>query len=1533
MKKIVLYFNFEDQISEYHLPAMNNRRFQFNLHDMRGEYSGKIDLENWDGKWYIRSNNDIDYTQNNEFFETIPLNADDIICGNIRNSNIYFNIITTEENQEITNFKKYYINEIDEIAIGSESGCTICIYEEYVSRRHALIQARGEGFFLKDISTNGTFLNGKRLLGEMKLECFDEIYIMGIKLVYLKSFIAINSNEKVKTNLSEISLKQLRSESEPDDCNDDSYFSRAPRNMEPLKDETIDIEAPPAKQKDKQQPLLFLLGPSVTMPLPIMLSVIFNMSRTTENTGSLYFGTMISVLASAGIGTMWALMHRSYDQKEGKENEEARVNGYQNYIEKNKKLLEEKHKYNREQLEKQYLSTSKLIHIVKTRKSSLWNRNVNHEDFLTIRLGKGFIPYPGRINIPQERFSLTKDELSQLPFQLYEKYKNMSHCISTISLAENKIIGVIGEHNRVMDVARSIIIQLSALHSYTDVKIAALLGENESNEMMWVRWLPHTFSSDKKVRYIANDLSSYQNVLYELTSELRTRDEDENGSEGAMIPHYVVFCTSADIMEKESIYSYLISNKKYGFTFVLLYENMDSLPNECVRIIQVDSGFEGQYSLNEMRNETNEIRFDYVSVQEAELFAKSISGIYVNEMAGGEIPTSIDFLEMMNIAKLEQWDLLKHYKENRSYEHIRALIGLTYGNKPMYLDIHEKVHGPHGLVAGTTGSGKSETIMTFILSLAMNYHPDEVAFVLIDYKGGGMAAPFIGMPHTAGTITNIDNGAENRGLDENQARRALVSIHSEIQRRQKIFNQYGINHIDTYIRLYRDGQAAEPLPHLIIISDEFAELKKEQPEFIKELVTAARVGRSLGIHLILATQKPAGVVDDEIWSNSRFKICLRVQDKQDSMGMLKRPEAAYITGIGRAFLQIGNDEIFEMFQSGYTGASYEPTDEILLSQHNEASMISLDGAKLVAPVRKQGEKKDKKKDSQLEACIRYIKRVASQNGIQPAHQLWRPPLPAKLYLDDIEKEYKIERKKGICAVIGLIDEPENQTQYPFVLDLLQIANLLMIGSIGMGKTTLLQTLLFSVVCSYSPKQINIYCMDFSSRTFRIFCKLPHFGDVAFIEEEEKVVRMIEHIQSIMKERRAIFDQAEVGSYQEYLHIEQLPLVVLCIDNYMMFREAFEDYEDELLLILREGTKYGVQVFVTITTVNDLPYKMRQNFSMMIPLYLGERTNYTEILGNTPAFTLERKCGRGLIYHGNFCEFQVAIAIKAEIEIERNKKMMKQFEQIAMKYRNDETISSIRTLPKAESYKDLCSHIEKRNYIPLGYNTKNLEYEGINLEDVFCYSFVSSCHQTKNLFEGHLFFYIEKTNQKALFIKKEKAPAEKNVYDISSYEECYQITMILKEEYTKRNQFIKSLKKQNEKNVFDEMGEAFEKIIVYISDLSCFLDTIYQFTEKEKIYPYYEQMFIHGKGMGIHFIAAIDSKRDLYSISGRRSGQLFLDYKTGILCGGSLDNQDLFDFPLTPSEKIKEQSYNVGSYMDHGEFKEVYLPKRTGREEE
>lgn len=295
-----------------------------------------------------------------------------------------------------------------------------------------------------------------------------------------------------------------------------------------------------------------------------------------------------------------------------------------------------------------------------------------------------------------------------------------------------------------------------------------------------------------------------------------------------------------------------------------------------------------------------------------------------------------------------------------------------------------------------TGSGKSEFIITYILSMAVNYHPDEVAFILIDYKGGGLAGAFedtetgIRLPHLMGTITNLDGSA---------IQRSLTSIQSELTRRQRVFNDVknklgeGTVDIYSYQKLFRAGKVSEPMPHLFIISDEFAELKQQQPEFMEQLISAARIGRSLGIHLILATQKPNGVVNDQIRSNAKFKVCLKVQDKSDSMDMLLRPEAAELKDVGRFYLQVGYNEYFALGQSAWCGAQYEPQDTVDERADDSISVLDNLGQTMlrVAPEVQRSDSGQK----QISAVVRRLYRLAQDENI-PVRSLWKEPLPSRI---------------------------------------------------------------------------------------------------------------------------------------------------------------------------------------------------------------------------------------------------------------------------------------------------------------------------------------------------------------------------------------------------------------------------------------------------------------------------------------------------------------------------------------------------------
>ena len=313
--------------------------------------------------------------------------------------------------------------------------------------------------------------------------------------------------------------------------------------------------------------------------------------------------------------------------------------------------------------------------------------------------------------------------------------------------------------------------------------------------------------------------------------------------------------------------------------------------------------------------------------------------------AGNEIstlPKMISFLDMFGVGKVEHLNSSQRWKENNPVRSLAAPIGVGIDGEQFILDIHQKYHGPHGLIAGMTGSGKSEFIITYILSMAVNYRSDEIAFLLIDYKGGGLTSAFedpvkgVYLPHLVGTITNLDGSAINR---------SLISIQSEVTRRQRVFKETASTveestiDIYTYQKLYREGKVSEPLPHLIIIADEFAEMKQQEPDFMDNLISIARIGRSLGVHLILATQKPSGIVNDQIRSNTKFRVCLKVQDKADSTDMLKRPEGAEIKETGRFYLQVGYNEFFALGQSAWTGADYYPKDELIIKKDDSVTFI------------------------------------------------------------------------------------------------------------------------------------------------------------------------------------------------------------------------------------------------------------------------------------------------------------------------------------------------------------------------------------------------------------------------------------------------------------------------------------------------------------------------------------------------------------------------------------------------------------------
>lgn len=434
-----------------------------------------------------------------------------------------------------------------------------------------------------------------------------------------------------------------------------------------------------------------------------------------------------------------------------------------------------------------------------------------------------------------------------------------------------------------------------------------------------------------------------------------------------------------------------------------------------------------------------------------------------------------------------------------------------------------------------------------------------------------------------------------------------------------------------YQQLYRDKVVSEPVPHLFIISDEFAELKTQQPEFMEQLISAARIGRSLGVHLILATQKPSGVVDDQIWSNSKFRVCLKVQEKADSQDMIKCPDAAEISQTGRFYLQVGFNELFALGQSAWCGAEYIPTETVEKSVDNSIQVVDNLGRTMMKVKPNKKKISGGSKTKQIVSIVKYLSDIASEENIS-VRPLWLDPIPGYIFVDEIENKYSIsEAGTTLNPVVGEYDDPFNQKQGGLTIPFSEEGNCLIYGATGNGKTTFLTTLCYALIKNHSAEEVNIYIMDFGSETLKVFDKAPQVGGVIVSSDEEKTINFLKMLHSEMEKRKGLFSEFG-GDYAGYCRNsgKTVPNIVVLLNNYSGFSEQFEDLQESFALLTRDGVKYGIYFAVTAGNTNAVRYKTQQNFKMMLTMQLNDATDYSLVVGKTDGLIPSKYKGRGLV---------------------------------------------------------------------------------------------------------------------------------------------------------------------------------------------------------------------------------------------------------------------------------------------------------------
>lgn len=1082
-----------------------------------------------------------------------------------------------------------YICHEDELYIGRDEQCDICYICDGVSKLHARLWKEGEAWFIEDLhSTNGIYINGVRQK-QARLAMKDTIVIMHLKLLIGDGCFYLNQCDHItlQPSISAYHIKKKKIDKVPFVVQFKAYT--IPLLYVP-KCQVMD--APPPLLQQKHMPLLLVVGPALTMGLSSISMGIFSMLQIMNKNGDIAQSIPTLIMAfSMGVGTLlWPLLSRRFERNEQYRSAMIREDSYHQYLLQKEVEIQQEQQRFIDYMQCVYHDYGACIKAVEKRMLIYYRKE--HPSYRAMMLGRGTLRCPITFEYKKEGFTLEKDALQTELAALCEKEVKVEEVPIVLHLNDIHYVHLSGRDGRAY--LMQLLYQLTLTHAPEDVRIACFITYEEAYQS-GVAWISHIFDQTRERRHLVCDEICMEGVYESLC---KTKEGD-----------VVLFFFEYGLYEAWK--SLLKTETEKTFVYMIYEEEI-----ECTN--EIGHAYVGlREGTGVLIQDFTSTNFTYQLYDEGQ--GKRNSQILANivETTQEEIfPTCVRFLDLFQCGNVEQLAIARRWKEHDSSKSLRVAIGMCQNKTLLYLDAHEKFDGAHGLFAGMTGSGKSECILTYILSLAVNFSPRDVSFLLIDYKGGGMAKVCETLPHIAGIITNLDG---------EMMKRAQCALQNELVRRQQIFRdaaqQYDIGNmnIDTYQTLSKQEPTLTPLSHLFIIADEFAELKVAQSEFMEELKRSARIGRSLGIHLLLATQKPAGVIDDQIWSNAHFHLCMKVQSTQDSHDMLRKEDAAYLHNTGECYFQVGLDEVYKHGQIAWSGSPYVVSQEYEAEQNDEIAYIHTNGTPISSlRIHKKGRTSN---GTQMEAVIKIIKEEAKRHHIHTT-ALWKPPFPKKLKACDHNN------------ALLLIDDMKYQKQLEIAFDGSWFHHHIVYGTDSEDKEMFLQSFLYNLILY--EDFIAVYVFDFDTHGLMLFEAYQHIMDVVFEHEEEKVDHFFYQIEQELRKRK--------------VDGKMYPIVWI-LHNYEVFHELYEKHEKRLMLLLREGEKYGIYILMTLTSTSSITYRLTQYMTSILAFHLHETQAYISLFSTHEIILPNTHVGSGIFrYHDRMVIFQCVCVEEDDIKL-------------------------------------------------------------------------------------------------------------------------------------------------------------------------------------------------------------------------------------------------------------------------------------------
>lgn len=1206
-----------------------------------------------------------------------------------------------------------------QIHIGRSKKNDIVLNESYVSRNHLLITAEKGRIRIEDLeSTYGTYLNGSPVKKAM-LKSGDEIDICDLRMICKENRLYFyNLHEKPEFKYQKETNHPGMATNIVSTRKGYPIYHRSPRIRESLPVDEVRLSHLPNKPQKfsiRKANFLPLLSSGAMAGASIAMST--------------FSPAMLAMRAAMMISPVGSLIGNS-NKKARKMlmvEEEERFRKYADYIAGEKAHIRAIGEKQREITNQENPAPEICETILNKMSTSLWERTATDSDFLQVRMGAGYAPLCVEVKPPTDvnDFHMERDELEELTDRIIQETHLVDDVPARLDLLKYSSVGVIGNRRKVTDLLKNLLVSLSTLHFFRDVRIVGVFDPEEEEEWKSMRWLPHIWDDELQTRYLSFDpltaesfesatlsgekdhVDSYAKFREKVNSILAERKDPDfqakwkNGM--SPVPHYIFLFASR---KKTECFLPMLSENDpaMGISTIFLYDEQYYLPNFCQYIVNVDDPYDDRTATAFYKYRADEKMWftmdPPIPQRKFDVFCRQMSAIEAEDAAArGQIPSSLTFLQCMDVNRVRDLNVLERWKKNDSAVNITAPLGEGEGGKLFSLSLHR--HCSHGLVAGMTGSGKSELLISWLLSIACNYHPEDVSFVVIDYKGGSTAYALEKLPHVCGIITDVGSGID----------RCMQSLEYELRRREDIFASVGAKDIKEYIKGHHKGEFQEAVPRLLIVFDEFKELIKERPVVKKMVDSIAAKGSSLGVHLILATQSPADAVDEGTWNNTQYQICMKVQNAAASKVMIHEPDAAMITQAGRAYVRVGTSEkaeTFALIQSAWSGAPYRENKE---QGALEVRYVTMDGSRIKTVEENHTRFVSDKKE--IEAVIAYIAKTAQAAGIEKQPSPWKTELPDLFSWKKLPVEGSFDGEKWempeapwLSVPVGIFDRPELQMQGVQYMDFLKEGNFGVFGSSQTGKTSLLRTIATSLCRMYSPRDIYLYIIaDMAGME-----AFPQVGGVVGSGQEEKLGKLINMLISFLEERRKIFNQERVDSLKAYRELvsEEMPAVFVLIDRFSGILESNQDYKDVFVRLFSEGPSKGIYFVYTGVNNTGVPYKLTANVSGAISFMQADRSEYSTLIGQVRDTRLPNRVGNALIkVNQELINFQKAMYEPGENDKEREMVLKAEAESMTEAWRGKPALK-IPVLPESISVKSMADLSGSEQGIAVGLDTESIE---------------------------------------------------------------------------------------------------------------------------------------------------------------------------------------------------------------------------------